>query len=194
MLVTTAAMELQALADFPLLELDHDETARVDARLLFAQDEDRWQGFDVVIGNPPYDSLKDAGVGKSAVKARGYRTTNVNDVYSLFCEAALALARPEGGVVTLVVPLSIAFGQRQRTLRTVFEERCRSVATRHYDTIPDTIFNQHPLFKGWKNRQRATILTAVRGAQPTVLRSEPSCAGVSMIVPMCCRVVQVSRW
>ncbi len=166
LLAPQAARGLDALAAYPLLELGHDEPAAIDPRLLFAQDAERWQGFDIVIGNPPYQSFGKSGIGKAeveALKARGYRTTNARDLYTLFCEAALALARQDKGVVTFVVPLSLAFGRRQRSLRAVFEERCRSVITRHHDTIPDTIFNQHPLFKGWKNRQRATIVTGVRG-------------------------------
>ncbi len=170
-LSSDALAELQALADHPLLELAHDEAASIDPRLLFAQAEGNWQGFDVVIGNPPYQSYRKSDIGdteRDALKARGYRTTSTSDIYTLFCEAALALARPNG-VVTMVVPLSIAFGRQERALRAVFEERCRFVRTRHYDNIPDTIFNQHPLFKEWKNKQRATIFTAVRGEGPPAI-------------------------
>ncbi len=167
--------ELRALADYPLLEPDHDEAALIDPRLLFAQDEDRWLGFDIVIGNPPYQSFGKSGFGKAetdSLRERGYRATNAADLYALFCEAALALARPDGGVVTLIVPLSLAFGRQQRELRAVFDTRCRSIMLRHYDNIPDTIFNAHPLFKGWKNRQRATVFTAVRGEGPAMLRTD----------------------
>ncbi len=170
-----AARELRALADYPLLEVNHDEPARIDPRLLFAQDEGQWQGFDVVIGNPPYQSFGQSGIGEAerrTLEERGYRTTNATDLYTLFCESALALARQDGGVVTLVVPLSIAFGRQERNLRASFEDHCRSVTTRHYDNIPDTIFNQHPLFKYWKNKQRATIVTAVRGEGPPALRTD----------------------
>ena len=88
-------------------------------------------------------------------------------------EAAVALARPDGGVVALVVPLSIAFGQKQEGLRELIEEQCSAVEVRHYDNIPDTMFNQHPLFKAWKNRQRSTVITAVRGDGPATIRTGP---------------------
>ena len=165
-----AVAELRALADYPLLEMDHDAPARIDPRLLFAQDERDWPGFDIVIGNPPYQSFRNSGIGddaRDALVERGYRTTGAADLYTLFCEAALGLAKPDGGAVALVVPLSIAFGRQERDLRAIFTERCRSVSVRSYDNIPDTIFNQHPLFKVWKNRQRATIVTAVRKREPT---------------------------
>ena len=165
-----AVKELRALADYPLLEMDHDAPARIDPRLLFAQDERDWPGFDIVIGNPPYQSFRNSGIGddaRDALVERGYRTTGATDLYTLFCEAALGLAKPDGGAVALVVPLSITFGRQERDLRAIFRERCRSVSVRSYDNIPDTIFNQHPLFKVWKNRQRATIITAVRKREPT---------------------------
>ena len=165
-----AAAELRTLADYPLLEMEQDVPASIDPRLLFAQDERGWPGFDVVIGNPPYQSFRNSDIDdekRNALIERGYRTTGAADLYTLFCEAALGLARPDGGAVALVVPLSLAFGRQERDLRAVFSERCRSVSVRSYDNIPDTIFNQHPLFKGWKNRQRATIITAVRERNPT---------------------------
>ena len=170
----SAKQELYSLADYPMLELDHDEPAKIDPRLLFAQDEENWPGFDIVIGNPPYQSFSQSGIAESerrVLRGRGYRSTGAADLYTLFCEAALALARPDGGVVTVVVPLSIAFGKQQRELRRVFEEGCQSVSARHYDNIPDTIFNAHPLFKDWKNSQRTTIVTAVRGEGQAVLRT-----------------------
>ena len=57
--------DLRALADHPLLELDHDEPALMDPRLLFAQDEERLSGFDIVIGNPPYQLFSKSGIGKA---------------------------------------------------------------------------------------------------------------------------------
>lgn len=164
-----ASPELWNFAETPILPLPSHppeaKTARTDARLLFY--ESPWDGFDVVIGNPPYEALSksmDAARRKSLADRKHYRTTNCGDLYPLFCEAALALARPEGGVVTMIVPLSIAFGQQERTLRRAFEERCASIDLRHYDNRPDTVFNASPTVRYPENRQRATIVTAIRGS------------------------------
>ena len=170
-----AKEELHELAKHPMLEPGHDAPAKIDPRLLFAQDEEDWPGFDVVIGNPPYQSFANSEIGaleRRAIADRGYRTTEIADISALFCEAALALARPDGGVVELVMPLSLAFGRRQGALRRVFEENCRALSVRHYNVAPDGLFNAHPLFKDWKNRQRTTIVTAVRGEEAPRLRTD----------------------
>ena len=136
--------------------------AKTDARLLFY--ESPWRGFDIVIGNPPYTNVSTAD-RKELVSKKGYQTTKVGDTYSLFCETGLALANPEGGVITMIVPLSLAFGQSQRSLRDLFNQRCRQISLRHYDNRPDTPFNASPTVKTPENAQRATIFTAVLGKQ-----------------------------
>ena len=171
-----ASPELRAFAATPILPLPSHpaeaKVARTDARLLFY--ENPWRGFDIVIGNPPYEALKesmDTGRVKLLKSEKDYRTTNCGDLYPPFCEVALALAKPDGGVVTMIVPLSIAFGQRQRTMRDVFEGRCASISLRHYDNRPDTIFSMSPTVKSPENRQRATIVTAIRGNDAAVTRT-----------------------
>ena len=166
-----ASPELIRFAESPLYNLN-PIPARTDARLLFY--ENPWRGFDVVIGNPPYEALSKS-MDKATVNGlkanKRYQCTNVGDLYALFCETALALANPDGGIVTLVVPLSIAFGQQQRSVRRAFESRCGGINLRHYDNIPDTIFNGTPVLKTWKNRQRATIISGILGNETSIIRS-----------------------
>ena len=136
--------------------------AKTDARLLFY--ENLWRGFDIVIGNPPYTNVS-AADRKELVSKKGYQTTKVGDTYSLFCETGLALANPEGGVITMIVPLSLAFGQSQRSLRDLFNQRCRQISLRYYDNRPDTPFNASPTVKSPENRQRVSVFTAVLGKE-----------------------------
>ena len=164
-----ASPELIAFAQSSLFNLDPIPSA-ADARLLFY--ENPWRGFDIVIGNPPYEALSksmDAAGRRRLSREKGYQTTNAGDLYTLFCETALALANPKGGVVTLIVPLSIAFGQSQKALRSIFNGRCREINLRHYDIRPDTPFNASPTVKTPENSQRATICTAVLGATRNVV-------------------------
>jgi len=154
-----ASPELLGLAQSSLYNIN-PMPAATDARLLFY--ENPWRGFDVVIGNPPYTDVS-ADDRKELAGKKGYQTTKVGDTYSLFCETGLALANPDGGVITMIVPLSIAFGQRQQSIRETFTARCREISLRHYDNRPDTPFNASPTLKSPENRQRATVFTAILG-------------------------------
>ena len=166
-----ATKELWGFADAQLFG-DSQRPALTDPRLLFYSSD--WEGFDVVIGNPPYEipyrDLDDAKTRQEHRAAlnrlkdeKSYKTTNVRDMFSLFCEAGLALAKPTGGVVTMIVPLSMAFGRRETTLRNRMSKRCASIGLRHYDQRPDAIFNESPTVSSPGNSQRATIFTAIRG-------------------------------
>ena len=163
--------ELVRFAESPLYNIN-PTPARTDARLLFY--ETPWRGFDIVIGNPPYEALPksmDSTRVSSLKTNKGYQTTNVGDLYSLFCETALALAKPVGGVVTVIVPLSISFGVRQRSLRAVFESRCREINLRQYNNNPSMMFHTTPTTLDPRNRQRVTIATAITGNIERIIRS-----------------------
>ena len=153
--------------------------AKIDARLLFYDPD--WTGFDIVIGNPPYEGInKDLALEpnaskerkielarqkkerKEALVKRNYRTTAGNDLYNLIAEAALNLANPEGGVVALIVPLSICFGQDQRNTRQLFQSECVRIALRSQDNRPDKSFHDSPV-QNAESRQRTTMLTARTG-------------------------------
>jgi hypothetical protein len=164
-----ASPELIGFAESPLYNIN-PEPAHTDARLLFY--EDPWRGFDIVIGNPPYEALNKSMTREqvNALKTnKRYQTTNVGDLYSLFCETALALANPSGGVVTMIVPHSIGFGQEDRTIRSIYENDCSRIKLSHYDIRPDTIFNESPTVKTPSNSQRATIVIARLGNSGTLI-------------------------
>ena len=166
--------------------LDPDaQPAEVDARLMFYDPERT--GFDIVIGNPPYEAInKDLSTPANATKEQKaelakkrkerkralqnlkYKTTAGNDLYNLIAEAALTLAKPDGGVVTLIVPLSICFGQDQRDTRRRFESECDRIILRSQDIRPDQSFHDSPVAHP-SNSQRTTMVTARIGeAEPTI--------------------------
>ena len=146
-----------------------------DVRLLFYHPQ--WRGFDVVIGNPPYELV---AKGQTAAQRRAelarlrdskqYQTIGGGDLYNLFCEVALTLAKRNDGVVTLVVPLSLAFGQDQAATRQLFERRAKSIQLRHQDNAPDRTFHRSPVATP-ENSQRTTIITAITGNRRVVIQT-----------------------
>ncbi len=166
--------EMSGFARHQLLE-PGAAAAATDARLLFYAPD--WRGFDVVIGNPPYEPI---AYGQPANRRRAernrlrdskqYQTTNGGNLYNLFCEVALTLVKQEDGVVTLVVPLSLAFGQDKAATRRLFEQRSKNIRLRHQDNRPDTTFHESPVAHP-ENRQRTTIITAVTGNRRAVIET-----------------------
>ena len=158
--------QLGSFARHRLLASDA-EPISTDARLLFYRPD--WTGFDIVMGNPPYEAI---GKDKTAAERRvmrerlrdslQYQTTSGGDLYNLFCEVSLSLVKPTNGVVTLIVPLSLAFGKAQSETRQAFERRSRFIWLRHHDVRPGKIFHDSPVANP-ESRQRATIITCVTG-------------------------------
>ncbi len=155
--------ETVAFADFSLLDPDAPPV-HTDPRLIFYRPD--WQGFDVVIGNPPYETIaKDQDAQKrkevkDTLRNQDYTTVPCNDLYALITEAGLALARPQGGVLSLIVPLSICFGQDKKTLRQLVEQNSSHILLRSHDNRPAPIFSESPVAHP-EHRQRTTILNAV---------------------------------
>ena len=165
---------LGSFARHQLLSTD-TEPVSTDARLLFYQPG--WTGFDIVIGNPPYEVIaKDrAASERRAIKTRlrdslQYRTTSGGNLYNLFCEVALTLVKPTDGVVTFIVPLSLAFGKAQYETRLAFERASKLIWLRHHDVRPGKVFHDSPVANP-ESRQRATIITCVTGGGKAKIRT-----------------------
>ena len=165
--------ETSAFANHPLLEPDAPP-ARIDPRLLFYRED--WSGFDIVIGNPPYEriaagqSAEDRKKVRAELERGGYATVKCNDLYALIAEAGLNLVKPDGGILTFIVPLSVCFGQSKRALRELFERHSAEIRLRNQDNAP-SVFHESPVSNPM-NRQRTTILTAVtspRSGAPDIL-------------------------
>ena len=155
--------ETVAFADFSLLDPDAPPV-HTDPRLIFYHPD--WQGFDVVIGNPPYEEIAKGQSAqkkkkvKGTLRDRGYTTVPCNDLYALITEAGLALTRPDAGVLSLIVMLNICFGKNKQPLRKLIEKSSSQIWLRSHDNRPEPIFRESPVAHP-ENRQRTTILNAV---------------------------------
>ena len=148
------------------LETDLTQTpenpATVDVRFLLAVPD----GWDIVIGNPPYLSVPQAR--RTGYKRLGYSAAS--DLYTLFLEAAIAATRADGCIV-MITPHSIVF-KRQKAwiaLRKRYEDTCEFIDFRTYDNRPAPVFPRLPWLKtdqSDENRQRVTILVARKTHKP----------------------------
>lgn len=140
-------------------------SAGIDIRWLFPKPE----GWDIVVGNPPYQSPDRSD--KELGQRMGYLGAATN-LYLMFIEAALEVARP-GGCVNLIMPHSIVFGRAPRSfmkVRTRIESMSRRIDIRTYDNGPQPAFPKLPWLKqgsGKTNRQRVTIVRILLGEIPS---------------------------
>ena len=134
-------------------------------------------GFDAVLGNPPWEMLRDDGGGAAEPAARMMRFARDSNVYrlqgsghanlyQLFVERALSLVRP-GGRLGFIVPSGLASDHGSGGLR-------RELITRTAIDTFMTIENRagiFPIHRGLK----FTLLTATPGCQTDAI---PARSGV----------------
>ena len=174
-----ARSSLREIAAFGMntewLETDLIQTtenpATVDLRLLLAAPN----GWDIVIGNPPYQNVPQ--LNRTSFKRLGYGATS--DLYTLFLEAALS-ATKAGGCIVMITPHSLIFKQQKAwvQLRNRYETACRLIELRTYDNRPAPVFPRLPWLKidqSNENRQRVTILVARKTESPTQIARIFSC-------------------
>lgn len=145
--------------------LDHGNEAPVmtDPRWTFGSHAA--DGFDVVIGNPPYVGLRRMATStRDALRKNAARNGygKFDDLFMPISEGALELAKPKGGTVCFVVPLSVSFAGTKRPIRDAYTTHCSRIVLRHQDIRPDTLFGNSPV-EHEENHQRSTILLGVRG-------------------------------
>jgi adenine-specific DNA-methyltransferase len=87
-----------------------------DALAAFAASVDGW---DMVVGNPPFGKIKDT----LEIRARFGRSLHGHpNLYGMFLDAATHLARSNGGMVAFLTPASFLAGQYFKKLRRLLRE------------------------------------------------------------------------
>lgn len=105
-------------------------------------------GFDCIIGNPPYADIHDDYKHYFNHK---YESTNSGDLYTLFIERLVELVNTNG-FGGFVVPLSLTFSENMSDVRVLINNQAhRSWKISSFDRIPDALF-------GGNVRTRCSIL------------------------------------
>ena len=108
-------------------------------------------GFDVVVGNPPYVSARQA---RRAYTVKGLLTIGRPDIYSIVVERAAEVCRV-GGRTSMIAPLSLAFSEDFDVLRKYLYDHCGPVWFYSFGRIPSALFS-------FDTRVRNTIYLAKR--------------------------------
>lgn len=123
------------------------------------------EGFEVVLGNPPYSTL--AFDGKHSLRRLRFATAGSgrnSEAYPLFIEMMWRFTKTSLSSAGMVVPLSVAYhtGQQFRSVRREIESVAARWQFQFFDRTPDSLF-------GDDTKIRNAIIFMFRG--PTVERS-----------------------
>jgi len=105
-------------------------------------------GFDVVLGNPPYTEISEV---YDPFFSHHYDSTKSKDLYTLFIEKMIEANKPDGHC-SYVLPLSLTFSRNMSSIRKkIISQNHKSWKVASFDRIPDALF-------GGNVRTRCSIL------------------------------------
>ena len=99
-------------------------------------------GFDVVIGNPPYGDLLGKGVNKNTTKElieKHYRFSTTSDISSPFIEKGVEMLKP-GGNLFYIITFAIAFNKDFSESRLLLNNKFRRIEVISFDRDKCSIF------------------------------------------------------
>jgi hypothetical protein len=119
----------------------------------FSNDSD---GFDIVIGNPPY-------VRAPLIPFSDFSTARSRNLYCYFIEVGLGLLS-SGGCFCMIVPISLLNSKQAKSVRSMILEEEGSVGFENFDCVPGFLFDQGKIEDNSNTNitQRTTILSLDR--------------------------------
>ena len=109
-------------------------------------------GYDLVIGNPPYVMFKKGSYPK-------FKTADSRNLYCLFTELSINLLN-EKGHLSFIVPQSIVGAVGTQSLRDLIFEQEAALKFQVFDSVPDFLFDQGKIESNTNTsiNQRTTIV------------------------------------
>ena len=154
-----------------------DRAAVTDPRLVFCRDP--WPGFDVVIGNPPYDRLPEAA--RRAARARGYRWIGAGSASG----AGASATRFAPGNGRPSAPATVPSIRAMRTAALAWPVSIRAVRSLNsvwpFSTRATRSLNSPTSARTAPNSVRRTFISARSSAWPASMsaRSQPNRAAIT---------------
>ncbi|WP_084596362.1 HsdM family class I SAM-dependent methyltransferase [Elioraea tepidiphila] len=136
--------------------------------------EDGAGSFDLVIGNPPFGKVKDSPL----LRARFARSLHGHpNLYGLFTDLAVHLAKPDGGIVAYLTPASFLAGHYFKALRRLLREHAPPVTLDLVESRKDVfadVLQEVALSTFRRGRRTDQAECAIVRVEPAGLRVEPT--------------------
>lgn len=130
--------------------------------------------FDLVMGNPPFGKVKDT----PELRTRFARSLHGHpNLYGLFTDLAVHLAKPDGGIVAYLTPASFLAGHYFKALRRLLHEHAPPVTLDLVESRKDVfadVLQEVALSTFRRGRRAEQAECAVVLAEPAGLRVQPT--------------------
>lgn len=122
-------------------------------------------GYDLVIGNPPYVMIKAEDYTK-------FKTKDTRNLYCLFTELSINLLNDKG-LISFIVPQSIVGAAGTQSLRELIFAQGAAMKFQVFDSVPDFLFDQGKIESNTNTsiNQRTTIVFIDKNSSKSLITS-----------------------
>ena len=112
------------------------------------------EGYDLVIGNPPYVRIKPEDF-------KQFLLADSRNLYGLFCELSISLTKPSG-IFSMIIPQAIMGARETQSLRNHVLNLNAEVKFQVFDSVPDFLFDQGKIESNTNtNINQRTVIVSV---------------------------------
>jgi hypothetical protein len=124
------------------------------------------EGYDLVIGNPPYVRIKPKDY-------QGFFLAETRNLYGLFCELSISLTKPSG-IFSMIIPQAVMGARETQSLRNHVLNLNAEVKFQVFDSVPDFLFDQGKIESNTNTNinQRTVIVSVSKGKSKKIFTSK----------------------
>ena len=124
------------------------------------------EGYDLVIGNPPYVRIKPKDY-------EGFLLADTRNLYGLFCELSISLTKPSG-IFSMIIPQAVMGARETQSLRNHVLNLNAEVKFQVFDSVPDFLFDQGKIESNSNTNinQRTVIVSVSKGKSKKIFTSK----------------------
>ena len=124
------------------------------------------EGYDLVIGNPPYVRIKPEDF-------EGFLLADTRNLYGLFCELSISLTKPNG-IFSMIIPQAVMGARETQSLRNHVLSLDAEVRFQVFDSVPDFLFDQGKIESNTNTNinQRTVIVSVSKSKSKQIFTSK----------------------